>query len=279
MMNRSKTFSAALFFAALALPSVAMAQSAQPVGSKWEDVTKLPDFFTGNWQSMQSFLDKNTTTPLTPKAKAYAEQFKPIEDIPFAGKGCKTPGMPLIQRLGSPLKFFYEPGMIAINIENSSMTRFIRLNGKHPDRPNPSYLGNSIGHFEGDTLVVETTSFADDILTQYANFPGKGTGNFVLPPEAIFGPHGPNMRMVERMRLLNPDTLEIQLTIYDDTIWTKPYVADPQIYTRNRGDAGWPAEWVCGNDIDPLEFDPAKNGSVMQDPAEVLKQLEAKDKK
>ncbi|NKJ42208.1 hypothetical protein [Novosphingobium sp. SG720] len=246
---------------------------AQPLGSAWGDVTRMPDFFTGNWQSVTSFLDKANGTPLTPQAKAHADKFKAIEDIPFAGAGCKTPGMPIIQRLGSPLKFFYEPGMIAIYIENSSMTRFLRLNGKHSDRPNPSYLGESVAHFEGDTLVVDSISFHDDVLTQYTNFPGKGTGRLVLPPDSIFGPHGPDMRMVERFRLLDPDTMEIRLTIYDDTIWTKPYEADPQIFKRNRGEAGWPAEWVCGTADDPVNFDPNANATVMEDPEAVLKKL------
>jgi hypothetical protein len=274
MIMRKSLLAAALCSAMFGLPS---AVYAEPLGSSWADVTKVPDFFTGNWQSITSFLDSNTHTPLTPQAKAYADKFKPLEDIPFAGAGCKTPGMPAIQRLGSPLKFFYEPGLIAIYIENSSMTRFIKVNGKHAERPNPTYLGDSIGHFEGDTFIVESVGFADDILFQYANFPGQGTSRFVLPPESIFGPHGPNLRMVERMKLLDPDTLEIALTIYDDTVWTEPYVANTQTFKRNRGDAGLPVEWVCGGSGEPLEFDPAANRSIMQDPAEVLKKLKEKD--
>ena len=269
--------SALLVTSAIADTQSASQKAVMPLGSSWADVTKLPDFFTGNWQSVTSFLDRNPTTPLTTKAKAHADKFKPIADIAFAGAGCPTTGMPLIQRLGSPLKFFYEPGLIAIYIENSSMTRFIKVNGEHADRPNPSYLGDSIGHFEGDSFVVESIAFVDDIVFQYANFPGKGTGFFVLPPESIFGPHGPDMRMVERMRLLDPDTMEIELTIYDDTVWTEPYVANKQIFKRNRGDAGMPVEWVCGSTADPLEFDPETNESIMRDPAEVLKELLEKD--
>lgn len=284
MIKHNTLLAVALSLAMLALPAAAAEPikakaAAEPLGSSWADVTKLPDFFSGNWQSMTSFLDHPSKHPFTAKAQAHIAQFKPIEDIPFAGPGCKTPGMPIIQRLGSPLKFFYEPGMIAIYIENSSMTRFIKLNGKHAERPNPSYLGDSIGHFEGDTLVVESIAFHDDILLQYTDLPGQGAGGFILPPEAIFGPHGPNLRMVERMRLIDPNTLEIQLTIYDDTVWTEPYVADPvQIFKRDRGAAGWPMEWVCGSTSDPLEFDPAANETIMEDPAEVLRRLKESDK-
>ena len=246
-------------------------------GIEWADVTKLPDFFTGNWQSRMSFLDGPTNIPYTAQAKAYVAKYKPIQDIPFAGANCKTPGMPIVQRLGSPLKFFYEPGMIAIYIENSSMTRFIKLNAEHSARPNPTYLGESVGHFEGDTLVVDSIGF-DDILLQYGALPGQATGPFVLPPEVIFGPHGPNLRMVERIRLRDPDTLEDQLTIYDDTVWKQPYVEPAvQIFKRARGEDGWPGEWVC-NSANILAFDPSSNKTIEEDPAEVLKRLQQNDK-
>jgi hypothetical protein len=273
MIKRKSLLAAALCSVLFALPA-----AAAPLGSNWADVAKLPDFFSGNWQSRTSFLDNPSTVPFTAAAQAYIAKFKPIADIPFAGATCKTPGMPIIQRLGSPLKFFYEPGMIAIYIENSSMTRFIKLNGEHADRPNPTYLGDSIGHFEGDTLVVETVGFADDLLFQYGDLPGQGKGRFVLPPEAVFGPHGPNLRMVERIRLVDQDTLEDRLTIYDDTVWTQPYVSNPvQIFKRNRGQAGLPAEWVC-NSANIFAFDPTTNKTIEEDPAEILKRLQENDK-
>ena len=266
-----------LLILALGSAMLALPVAAEPLGSSWADVTKLPDFFTGNWQSTTSFLDNPTNVQFTAQAQAYIARYKPIEDIPFAGANCKTPGMPIIQRLGSPLKFFYEPGMIAIYIENSSMTRFIKLNGEHSARPNPTYLGESVGHFEGDTLVVDSVGF-DDVLFQYGDLPGQGTGPFVLPPEAIFGPHGPNLHMVERIRLVDADTLEDRLTIYDDTVWTQPYVSTPvQVFKRNRGDDGWPREWVC-NTGNIFAFDPSQNKTVEEDPAEVLKRLQQNDK-
>jgi hypothetical protein len=272
MFNRASLLIVALYSALFALP----AGAAEPLGSRWADVTKLPDFFTGNWQSRSSFLDTPTGTPFTAQAKAYIAHYKPIADIPFAGPACKTPGMPIVQRLGFPLKFFYEPGMIAIYIENSSMTRFIKLNGKHSDRPNPTFLGESVGHFEGDTLVVDSVGF-DETLLQYGNLPGKGLGSFVLPPDVIFGPHGPNLRIVERMRLLDQDTLDIQTTIYDDTVWTQPYVSNGgRNFKRNRGEEGWPHEWVCASD-ETLTFDPGQDKTVMKDPAETLKRLQQKD--
>lgn len=274
MFKQKTLFAAALCSMMLALPAAA----AQPLGSKWADVTKLPDFFSGNWESRASFLDNSAAAvPLTAQAQAYSDRYKPIVDIPFAGPGCPTPGMPILQRLGSPLKFFYQPGMIAIYIENSSMTRFIKLNAKHSAQPNPTFLGESVGHFEGDTLVVDSIGF-DHILLQYGVLPGKVTGPLVLPPDVVFGPHGPNLRMVERIRMVDRDTLEIKLTIHDDTVWKQPMVSNAGlIFKRNQGDKGWPHEWVCSSD-DTLTFDPAQDKTITEDPAEVLKRLQQKDK-
>lgn len=274
-MIKHKTLLAA---AALCSAMFALPVAAEPLGSSWSDVTKLPDLFTGNWQSRSPMLDGPANVPFTDKAKAYIAQYKPIQDIPYAGPGCKTPGMPIVQRAGSPLKFFYEPGMIAIYIENDSMTRFIKLNGEHSARPNPTYLGESIGHFEGDTLVVDSVGFADDIMLQYGVLPAWTPGLMAQIPNTIFGPHGPNLRMVERFRLVDADTLEDQLTIYDDTIWKGAYVSAPvQIFKRNRGADGWPNEWVCST-ADILAFDPAQNKTIEEDPAETLKRLQQNDK-
>ena len=101
----------------------------------------------------------------------------------------------------------------------------------------------------------------------------------VQPHDAVFGPHGPNLRMVERFRLLDADTLELQTTVYDDTIWTEPYVSRPaHIFKRSRGEAGLPREWVCATS-DPIEFDAGSDQTIMQDPAEVLRRLQEGDAK
>jgi len=270
-MTKRTTLLAAILFAAMPLSAALSA----PLGSTWDDVKKLPDFFTGNWQSTTWMLDNPTNTPYTAAAKKYIAHYKPIQDFPFAGADCKTPGMPIIQRAGSPLKFFYEPGLIAIYIENDSMTRFIRLNALHTARPNPTYLGESVAHFEGDTLVVDTVGFVDDIILQYGVLPGRNIGPMVQIPDSIFGPHGPRLRMVERIRLRDPDTLEDRLTVYDDTVWTKPYISMPvELFKRNRGDAGLPREWVCSAANDILTFDPKQNKTIVEDPAAELKRLE-----
>jgi hypothetical protein len=92
------------------------------------------------------------------------------------------------------------------------------------------------------------------------------------------------MRMVERMRVTDPVTLEIKTTIYDDTVWTKPYVTTRQYKRTQPGKkieapggveievSGEPEEWVCGLSI--TSFDPATNTYNDKDPEEMVKYLD-----
>jgi len=274
--------------------------STAPLGSTWTDVGKMPDLFTGMWMSFSPMVesDEKLNVPYTEKAAAYVAQYKPKRDIPYAEEGCLTPGLPISMRAG-PLKFSYEPGLISVYMQSVGNTRFIRLN-REQGQTTPKYYGNSVGHWEGDTLVVETADFMDGISFQYGVGPGlpaekksaapsvQAEGGPASPPQggafvdlskAIWGPHGPNMRMVERMHLLDPETLEIQLTIYDDNVWTKPYQTQTRTWRRIRKGVseigpfnGEPEEWVCTVSI--TSFDPKTNTYVDKDPEEMVKYLD-----
>lgn len=246
-------------------------------GSKWEDAAKMPDFFSGMWMSRGGMVDSAVNVGYTPKAQAYMAKYKGSKDLPYAGLGCKTPGMPIIQRSGTPLKFQFSPGLLSIYIENASMTRFIHLNAKHRADADPTFLGESVAHFEGDTLVVDTVKFRDDIVFQYglvnpklSPMGGPGGPSF---KNVIFGPHGPNLRMVERMRLRDPDTLEVKMTVHDDTVFTGPYEAPVQTYVRQKGEDAWPGEWQC-QVSGILYYDPSTDSNVSLSPEEALKKLE-----
>lgn len=253
--------------------ATAQPESSGPLGSKWSDVTKLPDFFSGLWQSASPMMDGPVKVGYTEQAKAYIAKYKPKRDIPLAGATCKPAGLPISQRASSPLKFMFEPGMISIYLEQASMTRFIRLNAEHSEAPDPSYFGESVARFEGDTLVVDSIGFRDDIVFQYGAAAGSRSPQEFMG-KVIFGPHGPNLRMVERMRLLDKDTLEIKLTIYDDTVFTEPYESQPvQIFKRITGEAAWPGEWQCETSI-ANAYNPEEDRAISLEPEEMLKQLE-----
>jgi hypothetical protein len=71
------------------------------------------------------------------------------------------------------------------------------------------------------------------------------------------------------MRLVDPNTLVIKTTIYDDTVWTKPYEMAPRTYRRRAGD---PSEWICT--VSVTAFDPDTNTYVDKDPEEMVKFLD-----
>ena len=75
--------------------------------------------------------------------------------------------------------------------------------------------------------------------------------------------------MVERMRYVAPDTLVIKTTVYDDTVWTKPYEMATRTYRRRAGD---PTEWICTVSI--TAFDPETNTYTDKDPEEMVKFLD-----
>jgi len=280
----------------------APAQAGAPgaLGSTWADAAKMPDFFTGMWMTFSGMVesDEKSNVPYTDAAQKYVDAYKPKRDLPYAQDGCLTPGIPIAIRTG-PIKFFYAPGLIAIYMQGTGHTRFIRMN-EPMGTTTPKYYGNSVGHWEGDTLVIESQDFLNEISFQY----GVGKG---LPPEntigtsslgqngqpggapppgavtslskAIMGPHGESMHMVERMRLIDPNTIEAQLTLYDDTVWKTPFVAATRKYRRivkgvseTRTFSGVPEEWVCTKSI--TDFDPATNTYVDKDPEEMVKYLD-----
>jgi hypothetical protein len=83
--------------------------------------------------------------------------------------------------------------------------RVVRINGQHPPASVRKWLGDSIGHWEGDTLVVETTNFSDK-----TRFRGSTE----------------NMKVVERFTRIDARTLRYQFTIEDPATWTKPWTAE-----------------------------------------------------
>jgi hypothetical protein len=237
--------------------AAAVPQSKEEQAKAWRDMATLPDFWQGTWQSVSPIADDFPTPPdYTPTSLDYIKKYKPVEDSPFAN--CKPLGLPFVMNIGGmPMKYFQSPGMIALYIESSGMTRFIHTDRReHSARPNPTYLGESIGHWEGDTLVVDTTGFAPDTLFQMGKLAKKTLEQGDPSPLSgvIFGPHGPNLRLVERMRLADFNTLEVQTTIYDDTVFKRPYSLPPRRYIRGIERRNEPQEWACTDNRD--FFDP-----------------------
>ncbi len=149
----------------------------------------MPDLFSGMWMTFSGFVegDEKLNVPYTAKAQKYLADYKPKRDIPYAQEGCRSPGLPIAMRMGGGIKFSYAPGLITIYMQSLGHTRFIRMNQKQ-GKTSPKYYGNSVGHWEGDTLVVETEDFLPEITFQYgvgkplAPLETVGTANLGPPP-------------------------------------------------------------------------------------------------
>ena len=122
---------------------------------------------------------------------------------------CIPDGMPAMMMGMFPMEIFQRPEQINITQEAFNQTRRIYMNQKLPkwDEVDPSFYGASVGHWEGDTLVLETTGIKDDVRFRWT-------------------PHSDAMKITERLRLLAPDILQDQITVTDDYLekpWTYSY--------------------------------------------------------
>jgi hypothetical protein len=138
---------------------------------------------------------------------------------------CLPPGMPGIMGQPYPMEFLLTPGKVTIVIEAYTQVRHIYTDGRPlPPDPNPKFFGTSIGRWEGDTLVVETIGFND----------------FVQLARGV--PHSDKMKIVERFRLTDPDTMSIETTISDSEALQAPYTTTATL-RRHRD---WTiSEYVC----------------------------------
>ena len=209
-----------------------------PTDADWVAVGKLPDF-TGVWEVGFGAPAGRGGAPgggrgrggppagpqLTP---AYAEKrranlAKGAEDSQTAN--CLPPGMPGIMGQPYPMEFLLTPGVVTIVIEAYSQVRHIYTDGRPlPEDPEQRFFGTSVGHWDTGTLVAETVGFSPQTDLDRAT------------------PHSDKMKIVERFKLADPDTMSIETTITDPEALTAPYVTTR---TLRRHRAWTIAEYIC----------------------------------
>jgi hypothetical protein len=131
------------------------------------------------------------------------------EDIPLSER-CLMRGVPLINAgYNSYYQIVQSRDYVVLQLEMMHDARIIPLDGRpHPDAGIRQWLGDSRGHWEGDTLVVETTNFM--------NMPGPTSQIRGVTTDA-------NLKLVERFTRVAPDTINYEATVDDPTVWTKPW--------------------------------------------------------
>jgi len=202
-----------------------------PAAADWAALAKLPDF-NGVWELTfgapggRGGRRAGPARPsLTPEYAARKNAFDahPPEDTEAAN--CLPPGMPGIMGQPYPMEFLLTPGQVTIVIEAYTQVRHIYTDGRAlPEDPDLTFHGTSVGRWEGDTLVVDTVGFSP--LTELE----RGV------------PHGAKMRIRERFRLTDPDTMSIETTVTDPDVLTVPFTS-ARVLKRHRN---WTiAEYVC----------------------------------
>ena len=120
---------------------------------------------------------------------------------------CEPAGIPrLYNGFAHPIEFMQAPDKIVQLFEADSIYRIFYLNRQHPPHPDELWFGDSIAHWEGNTLVVDTTDFNDRTwLDTWGH------------------PHSNQMHMVEKFTRINHDQLQDDITIDDPIAYTKTW--------------------------------------------------------
>lgn len=106
---------------------------------------------------------------------------------------------------GDAMRIVQSPTEVAISYEMLHDTRIIPLDGRPPADANVrQYMGSSTGHFEGDTLVVETTNFTDELAV----------GRMA---------HSENLKLTERFTRIDPDMIDYVVTVDDSRTFEQPW--------------------------------------------------------
>jgi hypothetical protein len=122
---------------------------------------------------------------------------------------CVPMGFPRIFLYPLPMQIVQTPGEVIMLFEYDSMRHQIFTDGrKHDTTLGPLWMGDSIGHWEGDTLVTDTVNFNDKTWI-----------------DRIGHPHSESLHVVERIRRIDHDHLVDDITIEDPKAYTKPWTA------------------------------------------------------
>jgi len=178
-------------------------------------------------QRQLKFLDHHVDVPFLPAAKAIYDQREATVSKDDPEGFCLPPGVPRLMNTPFPMQIYQLPDRILEVFEGGAhMWRVIYMDGrKHtpPDKWNPTYFGEGIGHWEGDTLVVDVIGFNDRTWLDSAGHP-----------------HTEQLHVTERYTRTSYDNLHYEATIDDPGSYSKPW------------SNGWNIKWVEG--MEPYEY-------------------------
>jgi hypothetical protein len=157
-------------------------------------------------QNARYYIVPNQLPPFQPGAEARFNAKHDAKDDP-SGFKCLPFGMPRQLFAPNAMQMIQTPGQVAILYEFEHMFRVIStVDAQHSKTPEPTWNGESIGKWDGDTLVIDTIGLNPDTWMD--------RGGHM---------HSDALHLIERYRRLDAATLEGQITIDDPKIFTKPW--------------------------------------------------------
>jgi hypothetical protein len=209
-----------------------------PTAQDYADLGKLPDW-SGVWNPKITDQDAQARTNPPPWNEKVAKEIEKMWAEERAGRpklifyGCfpeAHPSWMLVTH--NAMEILFTPGRVTLLGESDgNRLRRIYTDGRsHPEVSDPTFHGHSIGHWEGETLVVDTT----DILPQAP----------LAINEAVGVPNDGDMQVTERIHLADKDILHVELEITAPKILTKPWKTT-RIFFRQRARKFDIVEGVC----------------------------------
>jgi hypothetical protein len=150
---------------------------------------------------------------------------------------CLPAGLPRTVMLGLfPQQFIHTANQVVILYEYMNVYRVIPLNATHREDLIPSYMGDSVARWEGDTLVVDVIGFNDKTWL-------AGTGTF----------HSDALHVTERYTRVDKDQIDYEVTMEDPNVLTKPWTLRSTLMLREGTKL---QEYICvENNIDPDRYE------------------------
>jgi hypothetical protein len=220
-----RAITAAAILACAGFAAQAQPAAPAPAPSPAKPTPGGPGSLDGIWSSINYTSIRNGRPDDQPRYLTAEGEPRPL--VPWAAKVVKdrTPpgfnylddslhrcihrGMPygISTTVLSPLQIVESPEQKQITVLYETFTAFrvINMDRPHSAHPKPSYMGEAVGHWDGDTLVIDTIA--------------------VSPKTTIMSvvPHSAQMHLVERLRRTGPDTMEDVMTIDDPQTFSKPW--------------------------------------------------------
>lgn len=209
--------------------------------------------FSGVWtnfppehtRSFQNSALRSDLPPMTPWAMERYEQSMPTfgpRSVPVLETNdpvydCFKPGTPRIYMHPFPMEIIQTPGRVLMLFEYDHAVRQIFTDGRdHRTDLAPMWMGDSTGHWEGETLVVETVNFNDKTWIDRQGIP-----------------HSEELRVLERIRLDDDGNLRIDITIEDPVAFTESWTGE-----RRYRPVDWAIEeFACMDNVNFEAFEDA----------------------